>query len=395
MPYEIVIGDISNLKFKVDVIVTMACPEPEKLGNGVNRAIFESAGEKMREDRLRKKSAYGKMFMAPAHKLNASKLIHTFAPYYINGKQNESEMLEKCYLEAMNLAHKSGYRSIAFPLISSGNNGFPIEHSYRIAVHSFIKFCEAQPDMYVYLIIFDEDTISYCRTQHMSIRTDEQIQSAKNGKQEEWLYPDAFKQKEACEYLQTRQEMYNEIRRLTKADTWLAEDIDDILEDTAGLNAYETVCKLMDFTTEKFERTEREICESVRIHPTDFANHFRKQRKSPPKKDRLLAYAIAFKLTLNETKELLNRAGYTLQQHLLLDGVVMKYIGQRKYDIDAINSELDNLGIVTLQAKVRKGKEKKSNCRKACDNKTMDLSYNDKHAERLPGEEKNRCGKKK
>ena len=391
MPYEIVIGDISDLSFPVDVIVTMAHHIPGEIGNGVDRAIYLRVGDRMKEDRRRLIPAEGdKVIMSSAYNLKAKRLLHVLEPYYRNGKHGEREELRKCYDDALKETYGHHYRSIAFPLMSSGNNGFQVREAYRIAMHAFHEFCEEHKDMYVYLIIFDEKTIKYCETQQMNIRVDTPWES--------------LKLRDAEEYPETRQEMYRKIRELTRVYTQTAEEIDKLFSDTVGKNAYETVCKLMDDTTGNLKCSEREICESVGISSTNFATHFRKPRKSPPTKQRLIAYAIAFKLNLNQTMELLNRAGYTLQPILVFDSIILKYIEQGKYDIISIDDELRKNGVVSLRAKSRKSKKTEeenstkiteTNCHNACDNKKDQNLYNGVHEERLPGQTSTRHGVRK
>ena len=72
MPYEIVIGDISNLSFHVDVIVTLAHPTPGEVGYGVDRAIYRRTGDQLKEDR-RSMGPFvrGGMIMTSSYGLNA------------------------------------------------------------------------------------------------------------------------------------------------------------------------------------------------------------------------------------------------------------------------------------------------------------------------------------
>lgn len=279
--------------------------------------------------------------------------------------------------------------------MSSGNNGFEIRDAYRVAMHAFHEFCEKHKEMYVYLIVFDEKTIKYCETQRVAISEDTPREK--------------LKLRDAEEYPVTRQEMHQLIRELTKEYTQDAEKIDGLLDKTAGKDAYETMCRLMDHIMEEKHRSEREICKSMQISEGHFSNHFRPKKKSPPKKSpptkqRLLVYAIAFKLNLNQTMEILNRAGYTLHPNLVLDSIVMKYITQGKYDIISINEELERNGMLSLCAKSRNSKKSKeesgttitkTNCHNACDNKTDRVLYNKRHAERLPSQTTTRRGSSK
>lgn len=384
MPYEIVIGDISDLSFSVDVIVTMAHHTPGEIGNGVDRAIYRRVGERMKKERLYLvPSKDNRVIIGSAYNLKAKRLFHVWVPYYRNGKHGEQKDLRKSYDEALQMAFDYGYRSIAFPLMSSGNNGFEIRDAYRVAMHAFHEFCEKHEDMNVHLILFDEKTIAYCENQRLAIRED--------------TSRDILKLRDAVEYPETRWETHRKIRELTKEDTQVAERIDEILEDTAEHDIYNTVSDIMDYWIHLKGLSEREICESMQISEGHFSNHLRPNKKSPPKKSpptkpRLLVYAIAFNLNLNQTMEILNRAGYTLQPNLVFDSIVMKYITQGKYDIISLNEELERNSMVSLCAKPRNSKKtkeessteiKKINCHNACDNKRDRVLYTKGNAKKL------------
>lgn len=386
MPYEIVIGDISDLKFQVDVIVTLACPDPHRIGYGVDWAVFDKAGEKMREDRLqRKPHESGKMFIASAHKLNAQRLIHAYSPYYINGEQGEEGRLRECYDNAMSMAYTLGYRSIAFPLISSGNNCFPIRVAYRVAMCAFHEFCEKHMDMHIYLIVFDEHTIAYCRTQRMNIRTDDQVQMELSRGKIDWEYPVAFREKDAWEYPKTRQETYESIKATNASKIEEAVAIDDIFRKTAGRDVFAVLCELMEDAANRRKCTPSTICESVYLGEKYYSNNVKNQKGSAISKQKALGFAIAFRLNLQKTEELLHRAGYALQPSNQFDAVVMEHISQGNYDIDTINQKLVLSNQMPFGPAVRNyyGREVRSH--KPCEDKAKKSLYIGEHKERLPG----------
>ena len=391
MPYEIVIGDISDLKFKVDVIVTLACPDPHKIGYGVDRAIFDKAGEKMREDRLlRKPHENGKMFIASAHKLNAQRLIHAYSPYYINGEQGEDGKLRECYDNAMSMAYTLGYRSIAFPLISSGNNGFPIRVAYRVAMCAFHEFCEKHIDMHMYLIIFDEQTIGYCRMQRMNIRTDDQVQMELSGGKIEWEYPEKFRERDAWEYPKTRQETYESIKATNALKIEEAVAIDDIFRKTAGKDIFTVLCELMEYATNRRKCKPTSICRSAYLGDEYYSNNVKNQKGSTMSKQKVLGFAIAFRLNLQKTEELLHRAGYALQPDNQFDAIVMEHIACDNYDIDAINQELVLNGQIPFGPAGRNFYGRKGGSHKPYEDVQKKTLYNGDHKERLPGEKRAR-----
>ena len=343
MPYDIVIGDISDLSFHVDVIVTLAHPTPGKVGNGVDRAIYRRVGDQLKEDRRRMGPfECGGMIITSSYGLNAERLLHVLVPFYQNGEQGEQEALRKCYDQVLQTAYDYKYKSIAFPLMSSGNYGFAIRDAYRIAMHAFHEFCETH-DMNVYLVIFDKATIDYCNMQRMHIEVD--------------TPPAMLSQREKEEYPRSRQETYRLVRKSNEQRTQAAERIDDIFRKTAEQDIFEVLCALMLETTKRLDCSERSVCESVNLSPGDFSTHINNSRKSIPAKRRLLAYAIAFRLNLDKTTELLNRAGYSLQRRLAVDSIVMKHIEMGDYDIHSINTDLEAQGLMPFCTKTRKSKK--------------------------------------
>ena len=259
MPYEIVIGDISNLSFHVDVIVTLAHPTPGEVGYGVDRAIYRRTGDQLKEDRRRMGPfVRGGMIMTSSYGLNADRLIHVLVPFYQNGEQGEQKALRKCYDQVLTMAYDHKYRSIAFPLMSSGNYGFPIRDAYRIAMHAFHEFCETH-DMDVYLIIFGDATIGYCNKQRMNIQVDTPLAT--------------LAQREKEEYPRSREETYRLVRQSNEQHTQTAERIDDIFRKTADQDIFEVLYELMVETTKRLNCSERSICESVNLSPGDFSTH--------------------------------------------------------------------------------------------------------------------------
>ena len=97
----------------------------------------------------------GDVFITPGFQLPAKYIIHAVSPLYFDGKKDEEELLRACYRKSLALAEKNGIRSIAFPLISTGGFGYPKEEGMRIAVDEIHAFL-LHSDMQVYLVVFDE-----------------------------------------------------------------------------------------------------------------------------------------------------------------------------------------------------------------------------------------------
>jgi O-acetyl-ADP-ribose deacetylase (regulator of RNase III) len=137
---EIVQGDITKLK--VDAIVN-AANETLLGGGGVDGAIHRAAGPELLEEcRKLNGCSTGEAKITKGYKLPAKWVIHTVGPVWQGGKHNEDELLARCYRNSLALAAKNSIRTIAFPSISTGAYGFPIERASRIALSEIKEFLE-------------------------------------------------------------------------------------------------------------------------------------------------------------------------------------------------------------------------------------------------------------
>lgn len=129
---EIVKGDITQLA--VDAIVNAAGPDLLG-GGGVDGAIHRVAGgELLEECQLLAGCAVGHAKLTKGYELPAPFVIHTVGPIWRGGQENEELSLSSCYRESLKLAIARGIKTIAFPAISCGVYGFPIEIAAEIAM---------------------------------------------------------------------------------------------------------------------------------------------------------------------------------------------------------------------------------------------------------------------
>ena len=155
MPFKIVRNDIT--KMKTDAIVNTANEQPI-VGSGCDYAVYEAAGY---DELLSYRKAHigdvraGEVFFTPGFRLPAKYIIHAVSPLFDNGSHGEEALLRSCYRKSLALAKEHGIKSIAFPLISTGSFGYPKEEGMRIAVDEIHAFL-LKSDMQVYLVVFDE-----------------------------------------------------------------------------------------------------------------------------------------------------------------------------------------------------------------------------------------------
>jgi len=154
---DIIIGDITTQK--LDAIVNAA--NPTLLGGGgVDGAIHRAAGPELLE-RCKKLGgcAPGEAKMTRGYNLPARNVVHTVGPVWHGGSEGEDDVLARCYRNSLALALEYQVRSIAFPSISTGAYGFPVDRAARIALREIAAFQAANPDMErVIVVCFDQAT---------------------------------------------------------------------------------------------------------------------------------------------------------------------------------------------------------------------------------------------
>ena len=321
MPFEIVRNDIVNMK--VDAIVNTANPKPI-IGDGTDRAIHCKAGERLL---LARKEigdiAVGTSKITPAFDLNARYVIHTAGPIWKDGKSGEEALLASCFKNSLRLAKEKDCESIAFPLISSGSYGFPKPIALQIAVREISAFL-LENEMQVYLVVFGKQSFELSEKLFKSVSS--------------YIDENYVSDKMSLEYGKSK------VRRFDYEKMLLSESSYEITSKMPNLDGMlnnldkgfsETLLDLIDRTGKK----DSEIYKRANVDRKLFSK-IRNNVNYKPSKATALAFAIALELDLDETRDLLSRAGYALSQSSKFDVIVKYFIENKKYDIFEINSAL-------------------------------------------------------
>jgi O-acetyl-ADP-ribose deacetylase len=160
MQTSVIQGDITQLP--VDAIVN-AAKNSLLRGGGVDGAIHRAAGpELLAECRQLHGCPTGEAKITKGYKLPAKWVIHTVGPVWHGGNQGEDEMLARCYRNSLTLAEQYQIKTIAFPAISTGVYGFPLERASRIAIAEVNKFLHSHksPEQVIF-VCFSQNAYDY------------------------------------------------------------------------------------------------------------------------------------------------------------------------------------------------------------------------------------------
>lgn len=159
----IIQGDIT--KEAVDVIVN-AANKSLRGGGGVDGAIHRAAGKSVLEECIKIGGCQtGAAVITNAGALKAKKIIHTVGPVWQGGGESEEKLLQSCYRNSFKLAKQNNLKTIAFPAISTGAYGYPIDEAAQIAIEEGIHFlddfdeiryiCFSERDLHIYQTLLE------------------------------------------------------------------------------------------------------------------------------------------------------------------------------------------------------------------------------------------------
>ena len=325
MPLILVRNDIT--KMGVDAIVN-AANESLLGGGGVDGCIHRAAGpELLAECETLHGCKTGSAKITKGYQLPCRYIIHAVGPRWCGGRHGERELLISCYQTSLLLAKEYGCKSVAFPLISSGIFGYPKDQALRVAVDTIGGFL-LENEMTVYLVIFDRnayqiggklfaDIAAYIDDRYVDEHTDDCSERLRR------MNAFACQAEAVCEDAVPK--------RMTAP----------VADDLGGLMAHldagfsETLLKLIDRSGKK----DPEVYKRANIDRKLFS----KIRSNPgyrPSKPTAIAFAIALELSLDETRDLIARAGYALSTSSKFDVIIEYFIERKKYDIFEINEAL-------------------------------------------------------
>jgi O-acetyl-ADP-ribose deacetylase (regulator of RNase III) len=340
MPFQIVRNDI--VKMSVDVIVN-AANASLKMGGGVCGAIFNAANpEKLKQacDAIGF-CATGDAVITNGYDLPAKAIIHTVGPIWRDGKSDEANLLSKCYEHSLELALKNGFESIAFPLIAAGIFGYPKDEALRIAIDTIGNFL-IRHDMMVYLVVYDKSAFKlseklfsaienyiddhYVET-HLTMRDSQRELDDFDFKYNVYSHKSLISEVEDSYAEPSKPSTSN---KPAKSKRNLIDVVNQLDEPFAVmLFRFIDTKALTDVTTYKRANIDRKLFSKIRSD-----KHYN------PSKSTAIALAIALELNLDETRDLLSKAGYSLSQSNKSDVIIRFFIEEGIYNIFEINEAL-------------------------------------------------------
>lgn len=383
MPLLIVRNDIT--KMQVDAIVNAANAGLSG-GGGVDGAIHAAAGPELLEA-CRKLGGCpaGQARLTPGFRLPCRWVIHTVGPVWKGGGAGERETLLSCYRSSLELAERMGCGSVAFPLISSGAYGYPKEGAVEVAREAIERFLW-EHEMTVYLVLYGSESLAASRKYFDEIR--EYIDNAyvrerpyRRNRRESLL----FRREEASDSFgsgaapadQSFEAENMPLFHAAWADEETASDDRESAPGPSGAPApasqepapkpapkesapampfgghahyaisFDSRFGLLDESFQQMllrkidERgmTDAACYKRANIDRKLFSK-IRKDAHYKPSKPTAVAFAVALELDVEETEELLEKAGFALSRSSRFDLIVRWFIERHIYDVFVINEAL-------------------------------------------------------
>jgi len=345
MPLQIVHEDIT--KMSCDVIVNPTdCFYSG--GGGTDYAIHKAAGKELAgKCRTLEPLDFGETEVTPGYGLKCKYIIHTMGPIWQGGDVSEPVLLRSCYLNALIKAKRLGLQSIAFPLISSGAFGFPKDKVLRIAIDAISDFLlSVDSEIDVYICVIDRSSFELSKSIALQEYLDYSKRFAHKDRAPEMApagsipeeniqftsdidsEADAYEQPLVCGCASSASfpAAPKAASQMPTLAEWMKQQDDSFAV---------TLLKLIDAKGMK----DVECYKRANVHRNTFWK-IKNEGSYKPSKATVIAFAISLQLTLEETKQFLQTAGFSLSHSNTFDMIIEFYITNGVYDVFEINEAL-------------------------------------------------------
>lgn len=400
MPFRIIRDDITRVS--ADAIVNTANPMPV-YADGTDHAIYMAAGadELLAERGKIGTIGRGEAAVTKAFRLPARFIIHTVGPVWQGGNHGEFETLRSCYRKSLLLAEQLGCQSIAFPLISTGIYGFPRDKALEIALSCFREHL-TDSEMEITLVVFDRGSVAlsaslvdeveqfiderYVKRQlEKEMSRDSMIYGAEHERRDAFRRRQGFTipflpnaRREAAVAREDRRPVEEALGEALFEEPQVAEDAvgeapqaaprpaesakpareksrkqqktsaikQGSLQDAIN-NIGETFQQKLLHMIDERSYTDAQVYKKANLDRKLFSKIRCNEAYNPSKKT-VLSLALALELNLDETVDLLARAGFALSPSSKADLIIEYCIQNEKYDVMDVDTILFHYGLPTL-----------------------------------------------
>lgn len=318
MPIKIIRNDITKLN--CDAIVN-AANKTLLGGGGVDGAIHKAAGKGLLKECIGLGGCKtGEAKITSAYNLPCKHIIHTVGPIWKGGFFNEKEQLIACYKNSLELAKKNNCTSIAFPMISTGAYRYPKDKALKIATDTISEFL-LENEMLVYIVVFDKKAYSIGKKLFCDIKQyiDDNYADEYSNQRNRQL------ESIALDYCGTAPSRSMSMPLITLEER--LEQIDESFSQMLLRKIDEKGIK--DSECYKKANIDRKLFSKIKSN----INY-------KPSKTTAIAFAISLELTLEETKDMLMKAGFALSKSNKFDIIIEYFITNANYNIFEINEAL-------------------------------------------------------
>lgn len=400
MPFFIVRNDIT--KMECDAIVNAAntslCG-----GGGVDGAIHLAAGEELlKECRTLGGCKTGEAKVTGGYRLPCKYIIHTVGPVWSGGGASEDTLLRSCYSESLRIAAEKNCASVAFPLISAGAYGYPRDEAIRVATDTIKEFLVSHDEMTVYLVVYNSETVRCIREKFGKIEEliDDAYALAHEDTRNRAVFASSPKPEPKPESKPKKHNLFGKKRHASESPDFSAlispqkeeqdsaptppptttlaatpapaaphDEWDECAPVAAALMPeQEAPTAAVGMSLEDLLRRPDESFSEMLLRKIDESGMtdaqcykkanvdrklFSKIRSDPhykPSKPTVIAFAVALELNIDETNDILRRAGFALSPSSKFDIIIEYFIRNGNYDIYEINEALFAFDQVLLGA---------------------------------------------
>ena len=357
MPFKIVRNDIT--KMNTEAIVNTA-NDQARVGTGCDCAVYNAAGYDellaYRKERIGHVPE-GEAFITPGFRLQARYIIHAVSPLYQDGNQEEENKLRSCYRNSLRLAKEHHIRSIAFPLISTGSFGYPKEEGMRIAIDEISAFL-LRNEMTIYLVVFDNTAVRLGEKIYPGLEAyiDQNYVEDKHTEEYGVPYCDAA-DLDHSDCLLSRT-LFETSRRREKSASSIAEEleVEERGPDETELAEFEelhesrleermrhisdTFSQYLMYLIQVKKMENAEVYKRAIVDKKTFSK-IKNNADYHPQKLTALCLCVGAKLSLDESRDLLARAGYALSPCDKTDIIFSYFIENGIYDMIELDIQLE------------------------------------------------------